>query len=146
MTNTEPLVMCATETAIATLKEEVRLESSRSPGGAPHSLRNAVLKSELFSYTNKSTQHPEYLRQLALETIQKISCDVLQIYTDGSNMGVGIVTSSRIFIKKGNCIRICKRNPDYCSVFREELLANEEALKFCFTESVNIDIWILSDS
>ncbi|GFS77450.1 hypothetical protein TNCV_4491311 [Trichonephila clavipes] len=36
--------------------------------------------------------------------------------------------------KKGNSIRIFKRNPDYCSVLPAELLAIEEALKFCFTE------------
>ncbi|PRD31434.1 UNVERIFIED_CONTAM: hypothetical protein NCL1_23570 [Trichonephila clavipes] len=81
-----------------------------------------------------STQHPEYLRQLAWETIYKVPCDALQIYTDGS-MGVGTVLGSGIFIKKGNGTRICKRNPDYCSVFRVELLAIEEALKSCFTES-----------
>ncbi|PRD29948.1 UNVERIFIED_CONTAM: hypothetical protein NCL1_27868 [Trichonephila clavipes] len=34
---------------------------------------------ELSSYTNKGTQHTEYLRQLALETIHQIPCDDLQI-------------------------------------------------------------------
>ncbi|GFX62259.1 uncharacterized protein TNCV_3306331 [Trichonephila clavipes] len=57
-------------------------------------------------------------------------------------MGVGAVSGRGIFFKKGNGIMICKRNPDYCSVFRVELLAIEEALKFCFNESVNTDIWI----
>ncbi|GFT66091.1 RNase H domain-containing protein [Trichonephila clavipes] len=61
-------------------------------------------------------------------------------------MGVGAVSGSGIFIKKGYGIRICKKNPDFCSVFRAELLAIEEALKFCFAESVNTDIWIFSDS
>ncbi|GFU91604.1 uncharacterized protein TNCV_2543681 [Trichonephila clavipes] len=65
-----------------------------------------------------------------------------EIYTDGS-MGVGDVSGSGILIKKRNGI---KRNPDYCSGVRAELLAIEEALKFCFTESVNTDIWMLSDS
>ncbi|GFW46212.1 uncharacterized protein TNCV_2813091 [Trichonephila clavipes] len=61
-------------------------------------------------------------------------------------MGVGAVSGSEIFIRKGNGIRICKRNPDFYSVFWAELLAIEEALKFCFTESANTDIWMLSDS
>ncbi|GFW49211.1 RNase H domain-containing protein [Trichonephila clavipes] len=43
-------------------------------------------------------------------------------------------------------VLICKRNSDYCSIFQAELLAIEEALKFCFTESVNTDIWIFSDN
>ncbi|GFV78615.1 uncharacterized protein TNCV_1889211 [Trichonephila clavipes] len=67
------------------------------------------------------------------------------IYTGGS-VGVGAVSDSGIFIIKENGIRICKRNPDYCSVFRAEFLAIEEALKSCFTESGNTDIWIFSDN
>ncbi|PRD32888.1 UNVERIFIED_CONTAM: hypothetical protein NCL1_19113 [Trichonephila clavipes] len=61
-------------------------------------------------------------------------------------MGVVVVSGSGIFNKKGNGVRICKTNLDYCSVFRAEFLAVEEALKFCFTESVNTDIWAFSDS
>ncbi|GFX50646.1 RNase H domain-containing protein [Trichonephila clavipes] len=88
----------------------------------------------------------EYLRQLVLETTHKTPCDVLlHIYIDGS-MGVVTVSGSGIFNKKGNGVRICKTNLDYCSVFRAEFLAVEEALKFCFTESVNTDIWAFSDS
>ncbi|GFX67474.1 uncharacterized protein TNCV_3463631 [Trichonephila clavipes] len=93
----------------------------------------------------RSTQHPKYLRQLALETIHKVTCEALHIYTDG-RMGAGAVSGSGIFIKKRNNFRICKRNSDYCSVFRAEFLAIEETLKFCFTGSVTIDIWIFSDS
>ncbi|GFW96906.1 uncharacterized protein TNCV_2160411 [Trichonephila clavipes] len=46
--------------------------------------------------------------------------------------------------KTKNGIRICTKNPDYYSVFWAELLAIEEVLNFCITESVNIDIWIMS--
>ncbi|GFV16678.1 hypothetical protein TNCV_4418651 [Trichonephila clavipes] len=46
-----------------------------------------------------------YLRQFALDTIQKVPCDALQIYADGS-MGVGAVSGSENFILKGNGIRI----------------------------------------
>ncbi|GFV77275.1 hypothetical protein TNCV_445051 [Trichonephila clavipes] len=59
---------------------------------------------ELSSYNHKDTQHPEYLKQLALETIHKAPCDALQIYTDGS-MRVGVVSGSGIFItKKGGMV------------------------------------------
>ncbi|GFV14020.1 RNase H domain-containing protein [Trichonephila clavipes] len=60
-------------------------------------------------------------------------------------MGVGTVSGSGIFIKKGDGIRICKKIPDYCLVCWAELLAIE-VLKFCFTESVNTDIRIFNDS
>lgn len=102
-------------------------------------------KTQLCSYANKSTQHPEYLRQLALETIHKIPCDALQIYTDGSK-GDGDISGSGVFVKGRNDIKICVRNPNFCSVFRSELIAIEEALKFCTSENVRSDIWILSDS
>ncbi|GFY33341.1 uncharacterized protein TNCV_1897931 [Trichonephila clavipes] len=102
-------------------------------------------KTEYLRLFKKCTQLPQYVRRIALEAIHKISCDVLQSNTD-DRMGVGAVSSSGIFIKKGHGIKICQRNPDYCLVFREELLAIEEALKFCFTESIKTDIWILSDS
>ncbi|GFY11590.1 uncharacterized protein TNCV_4230591 [Trichonephila clavipes] len=69
---------------------------------------------------------------------------VTHLYNDGS-LGEGAVLGSGIFIKEGNGIRICKRNLNYCSVFWPELLAIE-VLKFCIIESVNTDIWILSDS
>ncbi|GFY06235.1 uncharacterized protein TNCV_2680291 [Trichonephila clavipes] len=105
----------------------------------------SFFKTELSSDTNKGTQHPAYLRQLALETIYKIPCEELQTYTDAI-VGVGAVSGSEIFIKKGNSVKICKRNPDYCTIFRAELLAIAETLKMCFTESVNTDVWVLSDS
>ncbi|GFW78220.1 uncharacterized protein TNCV_136891 [Trichonephila clavipes] len=104
-----------------------------------------VFNTELSPYTHKGTQHLEYLRNLALKTIHKVQSGTLQIYTDG-NMGVGAVSGGGIFIKKWNGIRICNRNPNYYSVFWAELLAIAEALKCCFTESINTDIWVFSDS
>ncbi|GFX89869.1 RNase H domain-containing protein [Trichonephila clavipes] len=56
------------------------------------------------------------------------------------------VLGSGTTIKMGNGIRICKRNPDICSVFRAELIAIKDAMKFCFTKSVKTGIWIWSDS
>ncbi|GFT67522.1 uncharacterized protein TNCV_2361231 [Trichonephila clavipes] len=40
-------------------------------------------RTELFAYTNKSTQHPEYLRQAALELIDSIPEGAILIYADG---------------------------------------------------------------
>ncbi|GFU54139.1 hypothetical protein TNCV_3618011 [Trichonephila clavipes] len=56
-------------------------------------------KTELSSYTKKSTQQLEYFRHLALETIHKIPCDVLQIYIDGI-MGVSAVSGIAIRVKQ----------------------------------------------
>ncbi|XP_071041216.1 ribonuclease H-like [Parasteatoda tepidariorum] len=104
-----------------------------------------IFRTDLCSHTNEGLQHPEYLRQFALETIHKIPNHALQIYTDGS-MGAGAISGSGIFIFKGTGIKICIKNPDFCSVFRSELIAIEEAVKFCIADNVNLDVWILSDS
>ncbi|GIY27906.1 hypothetical protein CEXT_716381 [Caerostris extrusa] len=50
----------------------------------------------------KTRKHPDFLKQLALETIYKIPDDALQIYTDG-NKGDGASSDSAVFIKKGEC-------------------------------------------
>ncbi|KFM72299.1 hypothetical protein X975_15147, partial [Stegodyphus mimosarum] len=49
-------------------------------------------------------------------------------------------------MKLGNGNRICRRNPDYSSVFCTKLIAVEKALSFFVNEGVNSDIWILSNS
>ncbi|GBM60581.1 hypothetical protein AVEN_131586-1 [Araneus ventricosus] len=39
---------------------------------------------ELLTHINKSSQHPKYLRQAALEVINNIPIEATLIYTDGS--------------------------------------------------------------
>ncbi|GFR33271.1 hypothetical protein TNCT_564331 [Trichonephila clavata] len=55
---------------------------------------------ELFAYTNKSTQHPKYLRQAALEVIDSIHEGTILIYTDSIKNQEYI--GSGAFIKFGN--------------------------------------------
>ncbi|GFY39665.1 hypothetical protein TNIN_385581 [Trichonephila inaurata madagascariensis] len=56
------------------------------------------LHTELLSHTNKNSDVPEYLGQLALEVINGIPSDVILIYTDVSKDGVKVVPSSRSFL------------------------------------------------
>ncbi|GFR26879.1 uncharacterized protein TNCT_241141, partial [Trichonephila clavata] len=77
-----------------------------------------------------STQRdlPAYLKQLALERIGEIPIDAIQVYTDSSRddyyrSGSGICIKSQ-----DHNLKIQRRNPDGCSVFRSELLAIDEAL------------------
>ena len=51
-----------------------------------------------------------------------------------------------VFIKHRNGIKICRKNPDYCSIFLAELIAIEETLKYYANESITTDNWILSYS
>ena len=49
-----------------------------------HFVIESFFETEISSYINKSMQHQEYLRQLALVTIYNIPGNALRIYTDGS--------------------------------------------------------------
>ncbi|GFX51917.1 uncharacterized protein TNCV_3063341 [Trichonephila clavipes] len=83
---------------------------------------------ELPVHVNKPADIPAYLKQLALERIGDIPIDAVQVYTDDSRddyyrFGSGIYIKSQDHI-----LRIQRRNPDGCSVFRSELIAIDEAL------------------
>ncbi|GFW87708.1 RNase H domain-containing protein [Trichonephila clavipes] len=79
------------------------------------------------AHTSKYQDPPEYLRQLALEIINKIPATAMQIYTDGSKDEQNSCGSG-MFIKAPNCSHNIKiRN--FCSVFRSELIAIDEALE-----------------
>ncbi|GFV12562.1 RNase H domain-containing protein [Trichonephila clavipes] len=98
------------------------------------------------AHTSKNQDPPEYLRQLALEIINKIPATAMQIYTDGSKDEQNSC-SSGIFIKAPNCSHNIKiRNSDFCSVFRSELIAIDEALRIIKTMTSPDEIWILCDS
>ncbi|GFX34215.1 tubulin polyglutamylase TTLL4 [Trichonephila clavipes] len=98
------------------------------------------------AHTSKNQDPPEYLRQLALEIINKIPATAMQIYTDGSKDEQNSCGSG-IFIKAPNCSHNIKiRNSDFCSVFRSELIAIDEALRIIKTMTSPDEIWILCDS
>ncbi|GFW75426.1 putative RNA-directed DNA polymerase from transposon BS [Trichonephila clavipes] len=77
-------------------------------------------KPEMGAHTSKNQDPPEYLRQLALEIINKIPATAMQIYTDEFGL--------------------------FCSVFRSELIAIDEALRIIKTMTSPDEIWILCDS
>ncbi|GFW43194.1 RNase H domain-containing protein [Trichonephila clavipes] len=84
---------------------------------------------ELLSHTNKNSDGPEYLRQLALEVINGIPNDVILIYTGGSkgNKDESNRTGSGGFIEKLS-IRLSRRSPENCSVLKSELISIDEGL------------------
>ncbi|UYV82916.1 hypothetical protein LAZ67_22001374 [Cordylochernes scorpioides] len=93
-------------------------------------------------YINKIKK---YLKQLSLEIINKIPKNAITIYTDGSRDELGH-TGSGSLIKTTNGIeKINRRNPEFCSVFRSELIAIYEVLK-SIRNIKHHDIWILTDS
>ncbi|GFT66435.1 RNase H domain-containing protein [Trichonephila clavipes] len=72
---------------------------------------------------NKMSNHPELLKQLALEVIDGIPLDAAKIYTDGSK-GETNTTGSGVLIElPGRVIKFQRRNADHASVFRTELIA-----------------------
>ncbi|UYV74420.1 hypothetical protein LAZ67_11003501 [Cordylochernes scorpioides] len=108
-------------------------------------LQNVIFNASLNEPTNKQCQNPEYLKQLSLEIINNIPKNAITIYTDGSRDELGH-TGSGCLIKTTNGIeKMNRRNPDFCSVFRLELIAIYEALKSIRNTNYQ-DIWILTDS
>ncbi|UYV69472.1 hypothetical protein LAZ67_6003711 [Cordylochernes scorpioides] len=108
-------------------------------------LQDVIFNATLNEPTNKQYQNPEYLKQLSLEIINNIPKNAITIYTDGSRDELGH-TGSGCLIKTTNGIeKMNRRNPDFCSVFRSELIAIYEALKSIRNTNYQ-DIWILTDS
>lgn len=70
----------------------------------------------------------DYLRQLALEIINQIPETAVQVCTDGRK-GEHNSCGSGIFIKAPSpSYKLKIKNPDYCSVYRSELVAIDVAL------------------
>ncbi|GBM48158.1 hypothetical protein AVEN_138293-1 [Araneus ventricosus] len=132
--------------------------------GAPESFRPIALTSltqsidpsvglpGIFFHTNfpvqvnKQKDHPTYLRQLALEIINDIPVDAVKVYTDDSKNDSDC-TGSGIYITTHNQeLKVQRRNPDFCTVFRSELIAIDEGLDSLSSFSCSNEIWILTDS
>ncbi|GFS77350.1 uncharacterized protein TNCV_4676441 [Trichonephila clavipes] len=91
-----------------------------------HDLDEVFFHPELPVHLNKQADVPAYLKQLALERIGGIPIDVIQVYTDGSRDDY-YRSGNGIYIKsQDQILRIQRRNPDSCSVFRSELIAIDE--------------------
>ncbi|GFT62003.1 uncharacterized protein TNCV_3811791 [Trichonephila clavipes] len=89
-------------------------------------LDSVFLHPELPVHVDKQTDLLAYLKQLALERIGDIPIDAVKVYTDGSRDDY-YRSDSRIYIKsQDHNLRIQRRNPDGCSVFRHELIAIDE--------------------
>ncbi|GFV52040.1 putative RNA-directed DNA polymerase from transposon BS [Trichonephila clavipes] len=110
-----------------------------------NSFSHVEFREELLTITPKHSSHPELLRQLALVVINNIPDQALIIYTDGSRSDTGRAGSRIFSYAPGNYVKISIRNPDHCSVFRSELIANSGALDPAVNPYKD-SIWILTDS
>ncbi|GFW29039.1 putative RNA-directed DNA polymerase from transposon BS [Trichonephila clavipes] len=105
--------------AMDLLDQDVEEHFLKNVFNAQEGLPRVHFKPEMGTHTSKNQDPPEYLRQLALEIINKIPANAMQIYTDGSKDDRNSCGSG-IFIKAPNCSHNIKiRNPDFCSVFRQ---------------------------
>ncbi|GFT06397.1 uncharacterized protein TNCV_3355461 [Trichonephila clavipes] len=96
-------------------------------------------------HVNKQADLPAYLKQLSLERIGDIPIDAVQVYTDGSRDDYYRSGSGIYFKSQDHILRVQRRNPDGCSVFRSELIAIDEALGSLASLPNGKEIWILSD-
>ncbi|GBM52212.1 hypothetical protein AVEN_170995-1 [Araneus ventricosus] len=124
----------------------VELNSLKPMASPLDSLPSVFFHTELLTHTNESSQHPEYLRQAALEVINNIPIEATLIYTEGSKNEIGH-TGSGVFLKHGRGeASLKRRNADYCPVFRSEMVAIDMTLDFVLEHQLFGEIWILSDS
>ncbi|GFT17308.1 RNase H domain-containing protein [Trichonephila clavipes] len=109
------------------------------------SFNHVEFREELLTSTPNHSSHPELLRQLTLEVINDIPDQALIIYTDGSRSDTGRAGRGIFSNTPGNDVKISIMNPDYCSVFRSELIAISGALDHALNFYKD-SIWILTDS
>ncbi|GFX66224.1 protein nervous wreck [Trichonephila clavipes] len=120
---------------------------SLCPVGFDLKLESINFQEEFLSRVVKHSEIPYLIRQLALETINCISQTSLQIYTDSSR-GDGGISGSGVHILTSNGVMDIKiKNPNFCSVFRSELIAIRGVLQYTCEHKVQFhDILILTDS
>ncbi|GFU05221.1 RNase H domain-containing protein [Trichonephila clavipes] len=113
---------------------------------ASEGLQGVYFHVDLSIQVSKQKELPCYLKQLALERINNVPKDAVHMYTDGSKLGSDCSGSSIYISFREQEIKIQRKNPDSCSVFRSELVAILEGLNSIESLSQLYDIWIVSDS
>ncbi|GFX29755.1 RNase H domain-containing protein [Trichonephila clavipes] len=115
--------------------------------GAGLELDGIYFHDQLLTSVNKSSEIPALVNQLALETINVIPQSSLKIYTDGSRGEKGISGSGVYIPTPSGALEFKIKNPNYCSVFRSELIAIRRGLQCAAQlEDRFQEIWILTDS
>ncbi|GBM94770.1 hypothetical protein AVEN_14305-1 [Araneus ventricosus] len=72
--------------------------------------------------------------------------DAVKVCTDGSRNDSDCTGSKTYITTHNQELKIQRRNPDFCSVFRSELIATDECLDSLSSFSCSDEIWILTDS
>ncbi|GFV58559.1 RNase H domain-containing protein [Trichonephila clavipes] len=97
---------------------------------------------KLLSFSSKKNQHPAHLRQLASELIHNTPPDA----RNGCKFDSGNTGSCVVIENQDAIIKIKRRNPNHCSVFRSELIAINVALEHMISTKGTRDIWIFTDN
>ncbi|XP_071034143.1 uncharacterized protein [Parasteatoda tepidariorum] len=137
---------------IGALKPHRPVKAGTPSGGYLHSnlstcldLSNVSFHESLPTMLDKKDCVPDFLRQLSLEIINKIPPNDIKIFSDGSK--IDRQTGSGVFIETPReNYTLHQRNPDFCSVFRSELIAIDRGLEKILSEGHLGNTWILSDS
>ncbi|GFV57530.1 putative RNA-directed DNA polymerase from transposon X-element [Trichonephila clavipes] len=102
---------------------------------------------QLLTSVTKSSEILPIVNQLALETINGNPQSSLKIYTEGSRGEKGISESGVYIPTPPGAIEFKIKNPNYCSVFRSELIAARRGLQCAAQlEDRFQEIRILTDS
>ncbi|GFV99243.1 RNase H domain-containing protein [Trichonephila clavipes] len=115
--------------------------------GAGLELEGIYFYDQLLTSVTKSSEIPALVNQLALETIIGIPQSSLKIYTDESRGEKGISGTGVYNPTPSGALEFKIKNPNYCSVFRSELIANRRGLQCAAQlEDSFQEIRILTDS
>ncbi|XP_054720930.1 uncharacterized protein LOC129230551 [Uloborus diversus] len=109
-------------------------------------LNRVYFHTDFPSQVNKKSDAPAYLKQLALEVINNIPEDSIIMYKDGSQDERNCSGSGVYILFQGCATKLSRRNPDFCSVFKSELIAIDEGLGSILSSPGSSAVWILSDS
>ncbi|GFS49931.1 RNase H domain-containing protein [Trichonephila clavipes] len=91
--------------------------------GAGLELDGIYFHDQLLTSVTKSSEIPVLVNQLAHETINGILQSSSKIYTDRSRGEKGISESGVYIPTPSGALEFKIKNPNYCSVFRSELIA-----------------------
>ncbi|GFS56764.1 uncharacterized protein TNCV_2221951 [Trichonephila clavipes] len=110
-------------------------------------LQRVTFHYNLMPNVNKMSDHPELLKQLALEVIDGIPLDAAKIYIDGSKGETNTNGNGGLIELPGLVIKFQRRNADHASVFRTELIAIMCGLSFInnIRDLAVSEIWILTE-
>lgn len=109
-------------------------------------LSGVYFHTDLTLQVNKQKDFPVYLKQLVLKIINSMSLHAIPVYSDVRRNHKKCSGSGTYIKSLDREARNQKRNSNYCTVFRSELIAIDQGLTSFESVTYGGEIWFLSTS